>query len=75
MNAVNNKERNMKLQNSPKYLAFLAVGSFLMAIISYSGLLFLKADLVGRLITGSAWSIVSFGWLVNFFNARIKKNN
>ena len=59
----------MRLQTSPKYNAFLAIGSFLMAALTFSGLFFLKEDIVGRLITGSAWSLVTLGWLGQYFYA------
>lgn len=62
----------MKMPKSPAYFAFLAIGSFLMAVISFTGIFFLKDDLIGRLIVGSAWSIVTFGWMGQFFNSRIQ---
>lgn len=62
----------VKWTNSPKYFALLAAVSFLMAVISFSGIFFMKEDLTGRLITGSAWSLVVFGWLGQFFSSRQK---
>ena len=64
----------MKLHTSPKYYAFLAVGSFLITVLTFSGILFLKEDAVGRLITGLVWSLVTLGWLGHYFHA-CKKNN
>ncbi len=75
MNAAIHKEKNMKSPNSPAYFAFLAAGSFLMAVISFSGIFSSKADLIGRLITGSLWSLVSFGWLGQFFHVRTRQKD
>lgn len=63
----------MKSSNSPTYFAFLALGTFIMAVISFTGIFFSKTDLISRLITGSLWSLVTFGWLGQFFNSRIKQ--
>jgi len=62
-----NRENNIKLQTSPKYFLFLTIGSFLMVVISFSGIFFQYEDISGRLITGFAWSIVTFGWLGQYF--------
>ncbi|NIR47353.1 hypothetical protein GWO43_02610 [candidate division KSB1 bacterium] len=59
-------------KGSPKYFASLAFGSCLLAIISFTGLV-TKADLVGRLIMGVAWSIVTFGWLGQYFQSKQKQ--
>jgi hypothetical protein len=64
----------MELLYSPKYYAFLAAGSFLMAALSFSGLFLQQEDLIGRLITGSAWSIVTLGWLGQLFQARVNSS-
>ena len=63
----------MKFQTSPRYYAFLAVGSFLMTVLTFSGIFFLKEDVVGRLIIGLAWSLVTLGWLGQFFHASKKE--
>ncbi len=73
MNAAIHKETMMKTSKSPAYFAFLAAGSFLMAAISFSGVLLFKEDLIGRLITGSVWRLVTLGWLGEFFHVRIKQ--
>jgi len=58
-----------KLQLSPKYSVIIAVGAFVVAAISFFGII-LKNDLVGRLIFGITWSLVGVGWLGCYFNAR-----
>jgi len=62
-----------KWSNSPGYYAVLTTGTFLMAVISFSGLFFFKEDLIGRLISGSAWSLVTIGWLGQFYQAKRKQ--
>jgi len=58
-----------KWQNSTRYFAFLATGSFLMAVITFWGV-FLEADLTGRIIVGIVWTLVSLGWLGQYFRAK-----
>ncbi|UCF64763.1 MAG: hypothetical protein JSW33_02705 [bacterium] len=62
----------VKWSNSPAYYAGLSAATFLMAAISFSGVFFFKEDLIGRLISGSAWSLVMFGWLGQYYQARMK---
>ena len=65
----------VKLTKSPQYYAVLAAISYLMMVISFSGIFFLKEDIIGRLITGTAWSVVAFGWLRHYFYTRLKNQN
>jgi hypothetical protein len=62
-----------KWSNSPGYYAVLTAGTFLMAVISFSGLFFFKEDIIGRIISGSAWSLVTIGWLGQFYQAKMKQ--
>ena len=57
---------------SSGYYAFLTLATFLMAIISFSGIFFFKEDITGRLISGSAWSLVTLGWLSKFFKVKMR---
>jgi len=61
-----------KWTHSSRYYAFLTVATFLMALVSFSGLFFFKEDVTGRLISGSAWSLVTLGWLGQFLKVKIK---
>lgn len=62
----------MKLQTSSTSYAFLTVGSLLMTVLTFSGIFFLKEDVVGRLIVGLSWSLVTLGWLGQLFHASKK---
>jgi hypothetical protein len=59
---------NMKL----KYYMFAMIVSFVIAAISFSGVI-LKNDLVGRLIFGFVWVIVGIGWLGQYLNLKNKE--
>jgi hypothetical protein len=58
------KMKNCK--NSKLYFLILAMCSLSIALIFISGIV-LKMDLVGRILIGSLWLVVSIGWLSNFF--------
>lgn len=59
----------MKSTSSPRYYAFLAIVSFCMVVLSFTGI-FMKAEITGRLIMGFAWSVVFIGWIMQLINAR-----
>jgi hypothetical protein len=52
-------------KQSKYYYPFLIIGSLLLAIIFYSGIV-LKEDITGRITIGSVWMLVCIGWIIKY---------
>jgi hypothetical protein len=61
-----------KWDMKPKYYMVAMIISFVIAAISFSGVV-LKNDLVGRLIFGFVWVIVGIGWLGQYIHPKNKE--
>lgn len=59
----------MKWQVSPKLCTVAAIIAFIIALISFFGII-LENDLIGRLIFGITWSLIGVLWLGQYFQAR-----
>jgi hypothetical protein len=59
-------------KKSKYYYPFLFIGSLILAIIFYSGIV-LKEDITGRLAIGSLWLLVCIGWIIKYaFTKKVK---
>jgi len=57
-------------QKHPKYFLTLAAVCLLIAIVSLSGIFYMKDDLVGRFIFFGTWALVAIGWLGQYHNSK-----
>jgi len=60
-------------KNSKLYFLLLSMGSLSVALISFSGIV-MKEDIVGRIIIGCVWLLVSVGWIGRFFHTKKNEN-
>jgi len=60
-------------KNSKLYFLLLSMGSLSVALISFSGIV-MKEDLVGRVIIGCVWLLVSVGWMGRYFHTKKNEN-
>lgn len=60
-------------KDSKYYYPFLIIGSLVIAIIVYSGVV-MKGDMTGRILIGSVWLLVSIGWIGRYLHTKRSKN-
>jgi hypothetical protein len=58
-------------EKSKLYFLILAMCALSVALLFISGIV-LETDIIGRIIIGGVWLLVSFGWLTKYYDTNIK---
>ena len=67
------KKEKSKWHMTPVHYALCIIGSFLIAVLSFFGVIFAD-DIAGRVIVGLIWVVVGIGWVVEYYKRYGKKS-